>query len=187
MEQSSKRTQFGAKCRELRQRRGLKLRQVAEAIGLSTSTYGNIESSGFRVVGRDRANLIANFHRLDDADRESLLALWEATPLSKFAEGRKEKWREQNERRSAARMLPKMRIALCELAGVHVGAVPEDQICACVHEFAEDSVCEVCTSLELLGLDRFSGDRARTINQLAALQDKLEAERAAAATKAAKP
>lgn len=175
--ESHQRTAFGARCRELRMARNLKLRQVAEAIGISHSTYGNVESSKFRVVSMTKACSLADFFKLTGPDRVSFLTMWEETPLSKFSEERRAKWRVQNEGRNARRLVPRLQYALCCLAGMHVGMV-EDETRICVCEIGGDP-CEVCEALSVLGLDAYS-TREHAINQLAALQGKLEAARAAA-------
>lgn len=168
---------FRVMLRDLRKRRGLKLRQVAEVIGVAPSTYGNAESSAFRVFGEGKAAAVADFYRLTGSDRESFMSAWAATKLSPFSEKRREIWHANNERRSAARRLPKLELAMAELLGVHIGAMDDDKICVC--DFG--NVCEVCAALELLGLDRFS-TRDHAIDQIAKLQEKL-----AAAQNGAKP
>lgn len=161
--------------------RNLKLRQVAEAINISASTYGNLESSPHRVVSANKAAAIADFYRLTPPDRDALMRMWEATPLSEFSERRREKWKIQNERRSLARRVPRLEYALCLLAGMHIGLQDDDKVCVC--ELDSDP-CEVCEALSALGLDAYS-TKDHAIAQLAALQGKLEAARAEAQNGAA--
>lgn len=185
-EEKSKRTYFGELCRIMRKEKGLKLRQVAEAIGVTTSTYGNIESSQWRVVGEDRANLIANFHNLGDTARAELLAAWNETPISEYGRRRAEKWKQQNARRSLAKRVPGLESALVELLCLQVGDHGDDS-CRCGFDGkleGSDRACEVCEALAALGLPAFTtADKA--IEQLNVKQEKI-AEAAAALAAAAK-
>lgn len=172
-----RRTPFGARCRELRISRHLKQRQVAEAIGIAGSTYGNLESAAHRVIAGDKAVALADFHKLAASDREVFLALWEATPLSGFTLKRRERWRTLNERRSLAKRVPALELSLCLVLGVHIGLTDSDKVCVC-QPFGGDP-CEVCEALTVLGLDTYT-TREVAIDQLSKLQGKLEAARAAA-------
>lgn len=179
-EEKSKRTYFGELCRIMRKDKGLKLREVAEAIGVTTSTYANIESSQWRVVGEDRANLIANFHNLGDPARAELLASWRETPLSEYGRKRADKWKLQNARRSLAKRVPGLESALVELLCLQIGDHGDDA-CRCGFDGKledSDRACELCEALAALGLPAFtSADKA--IGLLGQKSDKL-AEVAAA-------
>jgi transcriptional regulator with XRE-family HTH domain len=182
---SHQKSDFAVMCRDLRIRKGLKQREVAEHLGVRPSTYGNVESSPHKVIRREKAIRLAELYRLPPTGAAELLAAWDRCPLSAYSVRQRAHWEKRNLHRSKAKMHDRLQIALCELLGVHIAAVPDEQVCVCVQDFVEDSVCEVCTALELLGLDRFAGSRAATTGQLAALQDKLEAARAAAQKPAA--
>lgn len=159
-------------CRELRVQRGLKQREVAEAIGIKAPSYSNVESISTRVIGQDAANRLANFYGLDDAGRARLLAAWERTPLSEFNQRRQVVWQRRNRMRSKAKHHDRVFKSLIEVLGAFLPHVPDGQVCSC--EFASDP-CEVCTALENLGLNPFT-TKERAIADLSALADKLEAK-----------
>jgi transcriptional regulator with XRE-family HTH domain len=170
------RSEFGNLCRDLRIAHGLKQREVASGIGISPGAYGNLESSPFKVVRKDKAKKIAELYRLDVKASSDLMAAWERCPLSEGGEKRRAIWQQKNAQRSKAKRHDALEVALCEMLGVHIGAMDEDKICVC--EFAGDP-CEVCAALGVLGLDPYS-TRDNAITQLAKLQEKLVAKRDAA-------
>lgn len=168
---------FGVRCRALRISKVLKQREVAAAIGVKLSTYGNVESSRWKVINRDKAMKLAAFYRLSPADTAALLTDWEACPLSPGGEKRREVWKRTNEFRSKARNHDKLKAALVDLLGVHLMALPDAELCSC--EFGEPT-CPLCTSLERLGLDAYNpADRERLLARLAKLQEQLAAPPAA--------
>lgn len=173
---NSQRTEFGAICRNLRKGRGLRLRQVAEILGVALSTYGNVESSKYRIVGESKASALATFYRLPAPDRDRLMAAWSATPLSPFSEKRQERFEKLKQSRKLAKLVPALKLSLCEVLGMHIGLMDDDKICVC--DFGGEP-CEVCKGLTTLELDTFS-TKDHALLQLTKLQDKLEAARAAA-------
>lgn len=174
---SSNCTYFAKLCRELRIEKHLKYREVASGIGIATTSYGNIESSPWRVVGEDRAKAIADFYQLDPDRRAVFMQAWSETPISKFSVERAEKWRVQNARKSAAKRLPKLELAALNLLGFAVQFVPDAELCRCGFdgkvEGGERS-CEVCEALLALGLDTFS-TREKLVEGILKLHAKLEA------------
>lgn len=172
-------TYFAKLCRQMRIDKRLKYREVASAIGVSTGTYGNIEGSPWRVIGEDRAKSIADFYQLDPAKRAGLLKAWSETPISNFSVERAEKWRQQNARRSAAKQLPVVRLALLEMVFFCLTYTPEGELCRCGFDGkleGSDRSCEMCEALRALGLDAFT-TREKLIDDAGKLHEKLEAAR----------
>ena len=157
-------------CRALRVQKGLKQREVAVAMGIKLSTYGNVESSRWKVVNRDKAARLVAFYRLSPDDAAALLEAWDRCPLSPHAEKRKERWAKTNAYRSKARSHDGLKLSVVELLGLHLMAMPDDQVCIC----DADSVCSVCSALERVGLDRFTPlRRDRILARLVTLQQDL--------------
>lgn len=166
---SSQKTEFSILCRELRMGRHLKQREVAQGIGVKPSTYGNIESSKWMVVGQERARVLAKFYDLDRDGTDRLIDAWHKLPLSPYGEKRRKTFARSNAQRSKARHHDKLMLSLCEVLGLLLPMVPEERICAC----DLTSTCEVCAALENIGLTTFTNLPA-TIDALAKLQGKLE-------------
>lgn len=172
-------------CRDLRLKNRYKQREVAVGIGVKPSTYGNLESSRWMVIGEDRARRIADFYHLDRESADRLMAAWAKLPLSPDGEKRKKYYQKRNLQRSKAKHHDRLMRSLAEVLGVYLSEHQTDAgICHC--SFDRDEPCEVCMALENLGLDGFT-TLARAHEQLAALQDKLEAQRAAAAQSGSPP
>jgi hypothetical protein len=157
----------------------LKQKAVAHAIGVAVSTYGNVESSRYMVVGEAAANRLANFYALDPGQRAELLAAWRELPLSKHGQQRRKAFARRNAQRSKAKHHDLLMVSLCEVLGTLLPMLPAEQICAC--DFT--STCEVCTALENLGLEPFT-TLPDVVDRLAKLGDQLEAKAAAGATPA---
>jgi transcriptional regulator with XRE-family HTH domain len=174
----SEKPEFARLCRELRVNHQpyLKQRQVAEALGVAVSTYGNLESSRFMVVGRASAERLAKFYRLDPGSAGNLIRAWERLPLSPHGEKRRKIFARRASQRSKAKHHDVLMVSLCEVLGAVLPMLPPDQICAC----DITSTCEVCTALEHLGLEPFTTPEV-VIEQLAKLGDQLEAKAAAGA------
>lgn len=177
---SREKPEFAILCRNLRvnHKPYLKQREVAKAIGIAPSTYGNVESSMYMVVGQSAAHRIANFYELNGPDRDHLLAAWRKLPLSPYGEKRKKEFSRRNAMRSKAKLADKLKRSLAECLGLMLpqfSEVNEGKVCACA--FDSDELCEVCMALDNLGLDTYTTlDKA--ISDIAGLQSKLEAERA---------
>lgn len=168
-------TEFGKMVRDLRIAAGLRQRQCAEGIGIKPSTYANIESSTFRVIGEERARRIAEFYKLGPERTAELMAAWEATPLSPFAAKRKEGWDRRNRMRYKAKHHDRVFGSLVEVLGMLIMTTPEDQVCSCE---LDGNLCPVCAALDHVGLSGFD-TQDKTLDRLARLTDKLAARAAA--------
>lgn len=161
-------------CRDLRIEKGLKQREVASAIEIKPATYGNLESSRFKVIRRSKAEMLADFYCLDSERRRTLLDAWDRCPLSPYGEKQRESWARRNALRSKAKNHDGIRRALVDLLGIHLMALPDDQLCSC--EFGSPT-CPLCTALERLGLDPYTpADRDRLLSKLWRLQEQLSAQ-----------
>lgn len=171
-------SQFNHRIRELRKSLGLTQAQVAAALELAPSSYGNAENFAHKTMSEHRVKRLARMFRLDDAGSAELVALWREMPASEYAQRNAEKWSEQNSRRSKARMYDKLKISLVEMVSLCIGVAPDsDTLCICETagdpDFGTGEPCELCTALELLELPRWT-NRHEVIEQLAALQEKLQ-------------
>lgn len=170
MESGTKKTEFGIMLRDLRVSKGLKQREVAVGAGISTSTVGNAESAPHRVMGRDAVLRLTYFFGLDRASSDSLIELWEKTPLSEFSQKQKGIWEKRNALRNKAKNHDKLKLALVELLGLHLMSVPDAEVCAC--DFG--ATCGVCAALERVGLDPFTpADRDKILAKLTKIRDDL--------------
>src|SRR3990172_1111770 len=122
-------------CRDLRMSRGLKLREVASAIGIAVSTYGNVEASRHRVISDGRVEKLADFFKLDGAERVRFVTAAAALPLSEYTVDQREKWAKRNELRSKSHRFVLMFEALDNLVCMH--AASGDQ-CTCTPETPAD-------------------------------------------------
>jgi transcriptional regulator with XRE-family HTH domain len=169
---STPHSEFGIMCRTLRIRKGLKQREVAAAIGVKNSTYGNVESSQWKVINRDRAAKLIGLYGLNPTMASQLLDAWDRCPISPGGQKRKEFWQKRNELRSKAKNHDPLKLALVELLGLHLMAVPDNEVCAC--DFG--TVCGVCSALARVGIDPFTpADRDRILTQLVKIQEKMTA------------
>lgn len=175
---------FGIMCRELRVNKRLKQREVAEGIGVKLSTVGNIESSPWKVVGIDKVNRMVEFFQLPPDRAAELRSAWERVPLSEYGAKQRESWQRRNKMRSKAKHYDKVQRSLAEVLGLAIEAMNhqyQGRVCTCA--FDRDELCEICMALDNLGLDTFTTLEKAT-SDLAALQDKLESARVAAAQNA---
>lgn len=163
-------TRFGIRLRELRVSKRLKQREVAEGADVALSTISNAESAPHRVIARDAALRLTYFFELDEAASKEFMALWEETPLSEFSKSRREYWEKRNALRNKAKSHDKLKLALVELLGLHLMAVPDAEICAC--DFG--TVCGVCGALERLGISPFTpADRDKILARLVKIREDL--------------
>jgi transcriptional regulator with XRE-family HTH domain len=161
---------FAIMCRELRVSKALKQREVAAAMGVKLSTYGNLECSHWKVVSRDKAAKLIALYSLSPDRAAVLLDAWDRCPLSPHGEKRRENWKKINSFRSKAKNHDPLKLALIELLGLHLMAVPDAEICAC--DFG--TVCGVCKALERLGIDPFTpADRDKILTRLVKIQQDL--------------
>ncbi len=159
-------------CRELRLERGLKQREVADLIGVKTTTYGNTESSEYKVVNRKRAALIAEVYGLDHHRTTSLLEAWDRCPLSPFGEKRKDYWEKLNRIRNKAKNHDPLKFATVGLLGIVLMDRPDEQACSCA---IDGSKCLVCYALERVGATSpfTPADRDKILGQLSKISAEL--------------
>jgi len=154
------RSEFAAICRNLRIERALKQRQVAEAIGVKLATYGNLESSRFKVISDRRAEALSGFYGLSAEDHERLMLASAACPLSPGGEIRRATWAKLNTQRSKAKNHDALKLALVNLLGAHLMALPDADLCSC--EFGA-AACPTCAALESVGLPPFAAAPDRDV------------------------
>lgn len=167
----TKHSRFGEMCRDLRKANRLKLREVAAAIGVADSTAGNMESSQFKVISRDKALKLSNFYKLSASQMTEFMAAWEACPLSPHGEKRREYWKKANELRSKAKNHDPMKCGLVECLGIILMDRPDDQVCAC----DGTETCSVCYALARIGVTSpfTPSDREKILTQLTKLHEEL--------------
>lgn len=161
---------FAKLCRQLRTEKRLKQREVAEKIGIAASTYGNVESSPYKVVGLDKVERLINFYDIRGSQLAAdLRSSWERVPLSPYGEKQRKGWERRNRMRSKAKHHDRLMVSLVEVIGAFLPHIPDREVCAC--SFGAPA-CELCAALENLGLDGFAS-KDKTLDQLAKLADKL--------------
>lgn len=172
-------------CRNLRISRNFRQRRVAEAIGVKTSTYANLESSPYRVVGIEKAERIAEFYNLDQAARDELVARWSKTELSEFGKQSRERWEKRNAQRSKAKRAAALERCLIDVLAVLFANTNSDDVELCLCTFGEP-LCEVCAALAILGAPAYTTLEA-AVENLAALQRRIERDAAKASEKGVAP
>jgi transcriptional regulator with XRE-family HTH domain len=161
---------FGRMCRSLRVQRALRQREVAAAMGIKLSTYGNVESSPWKVVNREKATRLVALYTLPPDEAAALLDAWDRCPLSPGGEKRRDKWAKANALRNKAKGYDGLKLSVVELLGLHLMAMPDAEVCVCDAAM----VCSVCAALERVGLDRFTPlARDRILARLITLQQEL--------------
>lgn len=178
-------SEFGVMCRNLRVSRNLKQREVAEAIGISVSTYANMESSPWRVVSEEKVIRLANFYGLAQAVFDELLERWSKTELSEYGKQSRERWEKRNAQRSKAKRAAALERALIDVLAVTFEVSDSAGVPPCRCTFGGE-VCEVCAALAILGAPPFTTTEA-AVENLAALQRRIENEAAAAAERGKAP
>ena len=170
--------------RELRIQKGHKQREVAEFIGCKLSTYGNVESSPFKVIGRARVEKLVKLYSLTPDRAAELRTMWENVPLSPYSLRQRAKWQKRNTLRSMVARVPVLELALVEILSFAAGFAPDDALCVCGFDGlveGSDRACEVCEALSALRLPEFSG-REKLVSDLGVMHDRLMALRAPEAT-----
>jgi transcriptional regulator with XRE-family HTH domain len=150
---------FAVMARSLRILHRKKQREVAVAIGIQPSTYGNVESSSFKIIRRERVDDLSRLYKLDAAQHSALVAAWEAAPISEYSKKQRDGWAKRNEARSKGKLLDKVRTALCDLldaiASSAAAGEPCPSACSCVapDAFVDEPgrTCELCSAFHALG------------------------------------
>jgi hypothetical protein len=177
-----RKSEFAVLCKTLREAaspRKLKHREVAAAIGIKTSTYGNVETSPYKVLGRDRVERLAELFGLEGAERAAFIAVWERCPLSPWGLRRRAHFERQRARRSISRHYPRLKLALIETLSLLLGVAQGRSLCTCL--FGGGTVydtrrnCEFCEAVEALGIPP-NLDETRLYERLAMLAEELESK-----------
>lgn len=148
--------EFAVMARRLRVRHDLRQRQVAEAMAITASTYGNLESSSFKNVRRERVDAMSRLYKLDAAEHAELVAAWERSPVSEYSLRQKEGWSKRNAMRSKGKKLEEVTAVLCDLLdGICVSGegFPPKCVCRLPNKAIEDEgwVCDLCRAFHALG------------------------------------
>jgi transcriptional regulator with XRE-family HTH domain len=196
---SQTKMKFPTLCRQLRVENRLKQREVASAIGMKTSSYGNVESVNHKSLAVDRVHRLARFYQLDEAKTAELLAAWEELPASEYAQRQTKTFAERRAFRSKAANHDRLKVSLLELATLLITSCENPgALCTCEQATSEmladasffpdgspdgvasstDSLtCELCTALQLLGLPLGMTTRDEVITKLAEVQEAMSAVR----------
>lgn len=153
------RTEFSAIIKGLRAASRLKQREVAEALGVQAGTYGNMESSPFRLVRREKVDALSRFYKLDSVQHAELVAAYEKLPLSEYSQRQRETWAKRSAMRSKGKKLEEVKLVLCDLLdGIASTAGMGGEyltVCSCKppDEFVgEDGyTCDLCRAFHALG------------------------------------
>lgn len=168
--------EFPSRVRELRVSRNLRQRDVASAIGVTPSTYGNIESNNHKTIRLDRVLRLAAFYSLDNEQAKLLVDAWQALPVSEYSKRQTDANTKRNAYRSKAKSHDRMKMALLEVTTLLVTAAADpDTLCACAETdssdmFADREPCELCGALQLLGLSGWTS-QDDVIAKLAKIQE----------------
>lgn len=175
---SQPKMKFPSMCRDMRVAHNLRQREVADAIGVKVSSYGNVESNNHKTIAIDRVKKLASFYTLDEAATAALIAAWEELPASEYSQKQTKSYAERNARRSKARNHDRLKVALLEMTTIHIAAAASpDELCTCARDdfftpSEETEACEVCNALQLLGLSGYT-NRDEVIAELAKLQEAM--------------
>jgi len=180
---SQDKMKFPAMCRQLRVDRGLKQREVADHLGIRTSSYGNVESNNHKTMSIDRVKKLARFYVLDEQETAALIAAWNELPTSDYNDRQAKTWEARKAFRSKARNHDRIRDSLLGVTTLLVTSVADERLlCSCPARdeaqlfAAEDEECELCSALVLLGVDTGFTSRAEIVDRLAALQESSSSE-----------
>lgn len=164
-------------CKAYRLEKGLKHAQVAAAIGIAVTTYGNVESGPWKVISRARAERLATLYQLGDEFRANLLGAWERCPLSRYGEKRRAAWERMRVRRSKLKHYDRMKLSLVEAVSLVLSHVHGRSPCTCMFgggtEYDATRNCEFCEALESLGIPA-DLDAPRLYERLARMAEELE-------------
>jgi transcriptional regulator with XRE-family HTH domain len=176
---SSTKMRFPALCRDYRVAAKLRQREVANALGIATSSYGNVESVNRKTLSRDRAEQLANFYKLDEAARTDLLAAWDEMPVSEYSQRQADAYAARRAQRSKAREADRLKTALLEVVGLLISSVDDPgKLCACqaaqIFDFSQGDTpapCELCSALQLVGVSGGWTTHEEVVAKLAELQE----------------
>lgn len=168
----------------MRKVNNLKLRQVAEAIGLKVSSYSNAESSNMKRMSESKVRALAGLYRLGGQETEALIELWREQPVSEYSQRQRDRWAERNARRNKARMADRLALSLVEILTAYLSdqdPATADRLCTCpevdlMNDVTIDTYvdCEVCTALKLCGVKASIRDGLPpVVAELAAEQSRL--------------
>ena len=172
MTDSSWKADFPRICKELRLAARLKHREAAAGIGIGTSTYSNMESQSFVVVGESTVRKIVRFYSLDDKRAAELTAAWRELPVRQSTQRTRDAWKRKNAIRNKAKNHDRVALACASFAALYLLQLSDESaavVCRCDFE----STCEVCAGLQTMGLPPYD-DRDSVIARIAKLQARLE-------------
>lgn len=184
----SEKLEFPRLCRHYRMHNNLKLKDVAESIGLRS--YANAEYNNHKTVRIDKVHALARLYQLGPTETQQLVAAWEALPVSEYSQKQRDKWDKRNAQRSKAKAHDTLWRAAVEAFGIVAGIMFDEQwspekcasLCACdkspgVHPPSANHPslrCEFCTCLEVLGMPEGWTDLETVTAKLAEHQDKMD-------------
>ena len=183
---------FQDMCHNLRVQGRLKLRQVADAIGIAPSSAGNVEYSRFRVISDEKAARLADFYKLGPKTyptRDAFMAASAALPISEYTANQRERWKVGNEQRSKSRRYELLFEAVNNLVCMHA-AFGDPCTCtpAVAESFDEPAVagvtCALCQACQAMGIPEGYGDSRVVLDRIGKLYAARDAK---AAAKAAAP
>jgi transcriptional regulator with XRE-family HTH domain len=171
--------EFPALVRSLRVEARLKQREVAEQIGIKTSTYGNVECNNHKTIRIEKVHAMARFYGLDPEAAGQLVAAWEALPVSAYNAAMAPARKRRDQFRAKAKLADALKLSLCELVAVLITNVDDPgALCTCPPpdlmstEPPDTAPCELCNALQLLGMPGWT-DSDQVIAGLAAAQEAL--------------
>lgn len=182
--------EFPSICRSLRIQHGLTQAKVADAIGVKHSSYGNVESANYVVIGQKKVEALARLYDLNENDTQQMINYWKLLPVHEYTSKNRERWKEKNAQRSKAKAHDALWRAAVEAFGIVAGIMFDEQwspdkcasLCACdkspgVHPPSANHPslrCEFCTCLEVLGMPEGWTDLETVTAKLAEHQDKMD-------------
>lgn len=166
--------------------RNLTQAKLAEMLGVSPATIGNMESSNHIVIREDRAVALSRAFGLGPDAADEFVAAWRQLPVSEYAKKLRKTWAKKSEMRGKVKHYDRMKLSLLEVLAVMFStAADPETLCICEfddftrppgtgrHPSDSSRPCELCYALQALGLDGWT-DLADVTSKLAALQEKIE-------------
>lgn len=166
---TTEKMKFPKMVRDLRVAGRYRQREIAEAIGIAQSSYGNLESLNRITCRVDKVERLALFYGLPQDKANELIAAYRELPRDAFQQRKLDKLNAARAARSKSKQFDGMRKALVDMLGLLIAVAPDPEtLCAC--EPGSDDRCEVCFALAELGLQPWTNS-TDALAQLAALQD----------------